>query len=233
MFWAAFSIGLIGGMHCTVMCTPLMLGVFRNKKQAITFVAYQTGRITMYVILGIVLALFGEGLELLGWQNALSITMAILIVYFYVLPAKYRFLNQVNQWENYPYQWLKSSFRKFLGRKDVASRFLIGMLNGLLPCGLVYMALLSSVAVDSIGYSAIFMLVFGLGTVPWIFGSVWIGKFTLNHFSTIIKKIKPVLAFSLALFLLLRGLQVQFIHVPVPDFGQQHTSIEIPICGGN
>ncbi|PTB91526.1 hypothetical protein C9994_15395 [Marivirga lumbricoides] len=164
MFWAALSIGLIGGMHCTVMCTPLMLGVFKNQKQLFAFSAYQGGRMMTYIILGILLAAFGEGLALLGWQNALSIAMAILILYFYVLPAKFRFLNKINQWESRPYQWLKGGFKKFIGRKDVVSRFFIGMLNGLLPCGLVYMALLSSVTTDSVAHAALFMLVFGLGT---------------------------------------------------------------------
>ncbi len=231
MIWAALSIGLIGGMHCTVMCAPLMLGVFKNKARTLSFFAYQLGRIFTYMILGVLLALFGEGLSLLGWQSALSILMALLIVYFYVVPSKYKVFNKLNHWEAYPYQWLKNSFRKFLGKSDVGSRFSIGLLNGLLPCGLVYMALLSSVATETVWESAFYMLFFGLGTVPWIVASVWAGQFTFKKLNRFTANLKPVLAFTLAAFLFLRGLGVEFIHIPMPDWGQQNRGIDIPICG--
>lgn len=231
MIWAALSIGLIGGMHCTVMCSPLMMGVFARQKLAFGFAAYQIGRIITYMLLGLAMAFIGEGLSLIGWQNSISIILAAFILYFYVIPKRFRFLDAINKIESIPYQRLKAGFKKFIGRHDVFSRFSIGMLNGLLPCGLVYLALISSFATETVSDSVIFMALFGLGTLPWIVGSVWLGKLTFHKLNGFTKKLKPVLAFGLAMFLLLRGLEVQFIHVPMPDFGQENQSIAIPICG--
>ncbi len=231
MIWAALSIGLLGGMHCTVMCSPLMMGVFARQKLALGFAAYQIGRIITYMLLGLAMAFVGEGLSLIGLQNSVSIILAAFILYFYVLPARFKFLNAINKIESIPYQRLKTGFKKFIGRRDLFSRFSTGMLNGLLPCGLVYLALISSFATNTVVDSVVFMAIFGLGTLPWIAGSVWLGKVTFHKFDRMTKRLKPVLAFGLAVFLLLRGLEVQFIHVPMPDFGQQNRSIDIPICG--
>lgn len=231
MIWAALSIGLLGGMHCTLMCSPLMLGVFRNQQLALGFAAYQFGRIITYIILGLALAFVGESLSILGWQNGLSLLMAIFIVYFYVIPSRYRFLNFINKIESIPYQKVKNGFKKFIGKQDLISRFSIGLLNGLLPCGLVYLALLSSFATETIMDSIVFMAVFGLGTLPWIIGSVWAGKMTFKRLNGFTQKLKPVLALTLALFLFLRGMEVQFIHIPLPDLGQNQTEMQIPICG--
>lgn len=233
MIWAAVSIGLLGGFHCTLMCSPLMLGVFRKQALAIGFAAYQLGRIITYIILGVALAFVGEGFSILGWQNALSILMAVLILYFYVLPPKFQVFKAINKLESAPYQKLKKGFQQFVGRSDLISRFTIGMLNGLLPCGLVYLALITSFATVTIMDSVIFMGVFGLGTLPWLVGSVWIGKKGFQRFNGFSKTVRPVLALTLALFLFLRGMEVQFIHVPLPDMGQSNLSIDIPICGEN
>lgn len=231
MIWAALSIGLLGGIHCTFMCAPLMLGVFRNQSMAWGFAAYQTGRIITYIILGLALAFVGESLSILGWQNSLSIMMAIFIVYFYVLPARYRFLKFINKIESVPYQGIKDGFKKFIGKQDILSRFSIGLLNGLLPCGLVYLALLSSFATETIMDSVVFMAVFGLGTLPWLIASVWAGKLTFRKLNGLTQKLRPALALTLAIFLFLRGLEVQFIHIPLPDLGQTQTTMDIPICG--
>lgn len=234
MLWTAFTIGLFGGLHCTLMCSPLVSGIFKNTQFAKGFWVYQLGRITTYGLLGILIYFLGKGFSIIGLQNAVSIALGVLVIYLYVIPNKWKNGINTSKIENLPYQKIKSYFSHFIQRKDLLSRFVMGGINGLLPCGLVYLALITATTGSSLEQSVLFMLLFGLGTLPWLVGSHFvIRNVLLSRFNSFVNKLKPVLAFSIGLFLLLRGFSVQYIHIPLPSTGgNTNHSIEIPICGG-
>ena len=93
-----------------------------------------------------------------------------------------------------------------LAQKNYQSVFFIGLVNGLLPCGLVYMALAGAVATTSVVKSSLFMAAFGLGTLPLMWGVSFFGSFINVQTRVIIRRAYPYLMVGMAFLLILRGL---------------------------
>ena len=199
--WLAFLTGLFGSMHCVGMCGAIALSLPSH-----TFLGnflYNLGRITTYTFLGLIFGFFGKGLDLLGWQQMLSIISGVIIILGVFLPqfTKIPLLNKL-------FFRLKQSFTPFFKNKSNFSVFAIGLLNGLLPCGLIYLAIIGSVVMASPQEGAIYMFFFGLGTLPMmqllavyknLISATWRRK---------IFKTMPILAIFLGLLLIFRGLNL-------------------------
>lgn len=164
----AFFTGLFGSLHCVAMCGPLMMVMpFQQHSLGsllIQRILYQAGRILVYVLLGLLAGFIGLQFQGLGIQSGLSIVSGIILILLAVahfLPAssalKKRFAFSLPN----P---LLNLLAKFL-TKPYGSLF-AGVLNGLLPCGMVYMAIAGSLSMPSLSQSMAFMLYFGLGTTP-------------------------------------------------------------------
>jgi len=210
MLYTAFLFGLISSLHCIGMCGPIamMLPLERNNltKKAFQILLYHAGRLTAYGTLGLVFGLLGKGLYLAGMQQQISIAVGILIITIVVIPekvfAKYNFSKPVYRIISKVKSNLGNQFRK----KSPDAIFTIGLLNGFLPCGLVYAALFGAIAMQNELYGTAYMLLYGLGTVPMMSAVVYMSTMLSNPFRNKIQKIIPVVAVCIGVLFILRGL---------------------------
>jgi sulfite exporter TauE/SafE len=203
----AFFMGLFGSIHCAVMCGPLMLALPQTGQsksgQWAGRLLYQGGRIISYGLLGVLLAGIGQQLSLQGWQQSISLVTGglLLVVGIFQLigirsnkgiALQQRFLQPVIKGMGF---WL---YRP-------GGSFLAGMLNGFLPCGMVYMALLSAVNASSIAGGGWFMMCFGLGTLPILLTITSLGHWVKKIKGKSSKRYLPYLMIVMGIWFLLRG----------------------------
>lgn len=209
MLITALIFGLLGSFHCLGMCGPIafMLPIDRNNKTKgflQTFI-YHFGRIFAYTTIGAVFGLLGKSFYLFGIQQQLSITMGILMISVVLLPnffAKFSIAKPVFTFTS----GIKNSLASSLKRKDTPTFFTIGFLNGLLPCGLVYMAVFGALTSSSITEGMSYMAVFGMGTIPMMTAVVFAGNFTRKINRQRIQRLIPVVVVLIGVIFVLRGL---------------------------
>jgi len=169
---AALVLGLLGSFHCVGMCGPIaiMLPINNNNwfsRLSGTFL-YNIGRAITYGVLGAVFGLLGEGISLGGFQQWVSIIMGVLMILSVVFPILFRNTAILDKYIYGYVDRLKTSFLPLFNNKSLLSLLVIGLLNGLLPCGLVYVALAGAIASGGVFSGAMYMFVFGLGTLPML-----------------------------------------------------------------
>jgi len=206
----AFFVGLLGSFHCIGMCGPIAIALPVSNSNNLSFVAgrllYNLGRVVTYSFLGAVFGLLGSRLIISGFQQSVSIALGIAIVIAVLIPPKYKAkISQHNLVQKITLP-LKSGISDLFKQGTFSTMFLIGILNGFLPCGLVYVALAGAVASgDAISGSAV-MILFGLGTIPTMFAATIFGKFINLNIRRKISKAIPVFALVLGLLFILRGM---------------------------
>lgn len=208
LFLTAFVTGLLSSFHCVGMCGPIALATpnvgTRNGHIMFGKLLYHTGRVVTYAILGALVGLIGVSLQIIGVQQSISIISGSLVV----LGGVFSFSKLE--------QLLSGGFRlvnhSFIGRlfktPTYPSLFLIGLINGLLPCGLVYVALLGAVSTQSMVDGAIFMAFYGMGTLPLMMLVNVLGQFLSPVLRNRIRKILPLLIILVGLLLIMRGLNL-------------------------
>lgn len=210
MLVSALILGLLGSLHCVGMCGPIafMLPVDRSNsfRKVSQISLYHFGRLLAYSIIGLVFGLVGKSLYIFGIQQQLSIIIGVLMIVVILLPQKaigkynltkplYKLISKV-----------KSSLGKALKKKTADTFLTIGFLNGFLPCGLVYMAVFGSVATGSLLEGSLYMVLFGLGTIPLMTTAIYLGKFLNSTIKQRIQKAIPVFVVIIGLLFILRGL---------------------------
>ena len=202
----AFFIGFFGSVHCVGMCGPLAFAVpsFHASKWLVLFdkLVYQLGRIISYALLGILTGLIGRQLWLSGFQQSLSIVSGILI-----LMAAFSRLFKYSVFKNSSSAML-APFNKLFGYalKNKANHLITGLLNGLLPCGFVYLALAGSVNTGGVKDAALYMICFGLGTLPLMLVATFSMSFAAPAFRRKVNRFMPYLMVCLGLWFVLKGL---------------------------
>ncbi|WP_188466725.1 sulfite exporter TauE/SafE family protein [Bizionia arctica] len=210
MLWSALLLGLLGSFHCVGMCGPIafMLPVDRSNsvKKVVQIFTYHFGRLLAYSLIGLIFGLVGKSLYIFGMQQQLSIAIGILMIVVVLIPT--RTFNKYNF--SKPIYKLISKVKSALGqalKKKTADTFLtIGFLNGLLPCGLVYMAVFGSLATGSALQGSLYMFLFGLGTIPLMTSAIYLGKFLNANIKQRIQKAIPVFVVIIGLLFIIRGL---------------------------
>lgn len=204
----AFLLGLLGSLHCAAMCGPLMLALPVPPGGSVQFVAgrlvYQLGRITTYGLLGVVAGLAGKSLLLAGFQRGLSIGLGLAILLGFLLAKKISLAAPVVQLV----VRLKKAMGVQLQRRSFASLAILGSLNGLLPCGLVYVALAGAVSRGGLVAGVGYMAAFGLGTLPMMAVISLSGKLFPVSVRLKLRGTIPVGVCLLAALLILRGLSL-------------------------
>ena len=212
-FTLAIFLGLLGSLHCAAMCGPLMLALPVTAGQPARFflgrMIYQLGRVTTYGLLGLVAGLIGKSIFLAGCQRWLSIALGIVILVGFFVSKKVAVSAPVVRLV----AMLKTAMSAQLQRRNFRSLGLLGMLNGLLPCGLVYVALAGAVARGSLGQALVFMLLFGLGTLPMLLAISLSGKLFPVAWRQKLRGAIPAGVCVLALLLILRGLALGIPYV--------------------
>lgn len=210
MLISAFVLGLLGSFHCVGMCGPIafVLPVDRSNKYKKVFQIgmYHFGRLLSYSIIGLVFGLIGKGLYLFGFQQQLSIIIGVIMIVVAIVP--YKTFNKYNA--SKPIYKIISKVKSGLGaalKKKTLDTFLtIGFLNGFLPCGLVYMAVFGAIAWGNAFKGSLYMLFFGLGTIPLMTTAIYFGHFLKGSLRQKIQKAIPVFVILIGALFILRGL---------------------------
>ena len=209
----AIMLGFLGSLHCAAMCGPLMLALPGRAAGAGRFITgrliYQLGRVTTYGLLGLVAGLVGKSFFIAGWQRWLSIALGMVILIGFLVSKKVAVSAPVVRLV----AKLKTAMSAQLQRRNFRSLGLLGMLNGLLPCGLVYVALAGAVAQGSFLAGIRFMVLFGLGTLPMLLAISLSGKLFPVSWRQKISGAIPAGVCALALLLILRGLALGIPYV--------------------
>jgi hypothetical protein len=206
---AAFFVGLVGSLHCIGMCGPIVIALPVPNTSNLSFftgrILYNLGRVVTYSFLGAVLGLLGSKIALTGTQQVVSIVLGVVIIIAVFLPQKYKnYFAQHSLIQKLAHP-LKSNIGVLFSKGSFSAMFLIGILNGFLPCGLVYVALAGAIASGDAISGTTVMILFGLGTVPAMFVASVFGKFINIGIRTKIRKAVPVLAIILGVIFILRG----------------------------
>ena len=231
MLISAFILGLLGSFHCVGMCGPIafMLPVDRSNsfKKVFQIAMYHFGRLLAYGIIGLVFGLVGKGLYIFGLQQQLSIVIGVLMIVVVLIPHK--------TFNNYNFSKplfriiskVKSALGQALKRKTADTFLTIGFLNGFLPCGLVYMALFAAIATGNTLEGSLYMLIFGLGTIPLMTTVIYISRFLNGAIRQRIQKAIPVFVIFIGALFILRGLGLGIPYIsPAPIIDLASSSIE-------
>lgn len=212
IFLSALAMGFIGSFHCIGMCGPLALSLpvqhLSGWRRWLGILLYNLGRITTYASLGLLLGLISTQFTFFGWQQKISIALGIAMIgylLYRLIPGKGTGGNMLQlPWQ----QTIVKMLGRLYGYKKLHTLFLIGVLNGLLPCGMVYMALTASFALGGHTEGAIFMAAFGAGTLPAMAGIGYLGSIISINLRNKIRRAGPYLAGFMGLLLILRGLNL-------------------------
>lgn len=206
---AAISLGFLGSLHCIGMCGPIALALPVKDHTFINVLKssllYNSGRAFTYSILGLLFGMLGQGFAFAGLQGPLSVTIGLLVLLYLVVNyySKREYANaRLAKILSPARQGIQALFNNYAS----SSLFLIGLLNGLLPCGLVYLGIAGATATGNALQGAIFMCFFGLGTFPAML-SVGMARNRISlRFREKARKLVPVFAGMMALLLVMRGL---------------------------
>lgn len=226
---AALTMGVLGSFHCVGMCGPLALSLpLTNNSSLGKFVGaflYNSGRVITYSAFGLLFGAIGETVSLFGVQQWLSVVLGALILLFVVLPKRITALQQHNAGA-WLYEKIRTPLGKLFKQRNNTSLFLIGLLNGLLPCGLVYMAAAGAVATGDLASSVLFMAFFGLGTLPVMWMVAFFGNYISLGIRQKIRRAYPYMMMGMACLLILRGMGLGIPYVSPKMKAEKAQAIE-------
>lgn len=210
-FATAFVLGAAASAHCIGMCGPIALAVPSPapgwRARALSTLILNTGRITTYAVIGVAFGTFGKGLQLAGLQQGVSVVAGAVLLLSVTLPGV------LERWSPTGRLALliarsRGALARNLQRTAPEALFLTGVLNGLLPCGLVYAAAIGAAAMGTSAQGALFMVLFGLGTWPALVALRMSGSMLGTNARGLLRRASPVLVSAMAVLLILRGLQL-------------------------
>jgi len=228
MVLTALIMGLTGSLHCVGMCSPLAMAVGNmNTRAFLNRVIYNAGRIVTYGVLGLTIAGVGLAFPISKFQNLISIFLGIILLLAGTgllkvnIPILSSAIGKLTV-------TLKKLFTRFLNRKNFGSVFLLGTLNGILPCGLVWIALTYSFTLQSTMEGFSFMILFGIGTLPVMLGFTSVITQLLQRFNFNFQGITSAMLILSGILLIVR---VFFLHLPHQHSFQQGV-VDIVLCTG-
>ncbi len=227
IFISALLLGFLGSVHCVGMCGPIVIAIpiksQSNFRVLLNGITYNVGRVISYSIFGLLFGIVGESLTLVVLQSNLSIALGSIILIYLVLPKKIKSKIKSKGKISIHLSKLKSRMGKQLTRTTFSGSIILGVLNGLLPCGLVYAALAGAIATGSIIYSISYMALFGLGTIPAMLFLFYFKNQIDLQIRQKINKIIPYGIAFVAILMILRGLNLG-IPMLSPDFSNHNKS---------
>ena len=212
----SFLLGIVSNLHCFGMCGPIAFALPLNRTSKssliIGILKYHLGRILVYSFLGYLVGFIGLGIKMIGILQTVSILSGIFVI-LYAWRNTHLFQNLLPE--------LKASFNfvpsntigKLMRSNSKIKLFGLGMLNGLLPCGMVFTALIASILTGNPYNSGISMFSFGLGTLP---GMIVMNYFTsrLNlSYKSKINRYLPYIVTVIGILMILRGLNLNIPYI--------------------
>ncbi len=215
--FSGFIIGLLGSFHCIGMCGPIVLslpgGLFSKWSFILNRLLYNSGRIITYMLLGAVFGLLGNRLNLYGLQQMISIIIGALILAAVLAGFYMKKINSLTLLQMKIVSGLKKILKINFDRRSKSTFLITGIINGILPCGFVYIGLSGAMVTGEFTRGALYMILFGLGTIPLMLGLSLFGNFVSLKFRNLLKKLTPVFAIILAILFILRGLDLGIPYV--------------------
>lgn len=215
MLWTAFMMGLVGNFHCAGMCGPIAIALPLNnhswQTRLLGSFLYNLGRTLTYAALGALFGLVGQGIALAGFQQGLSIAMGAIMILLVLFPNLFKNPFQTEKGLFRLVGGVKAQLRKLFSISSYPSLFFIGLLNGLLPCGLVYFAIVGALASGSVLMGTAYMVLFGLGTIPIMLAIPVLGNVLTGQLRRRLTSAIPVLMIAVGSLFVLRGLG---LHIP-------------------
>lgn len=220
ILFSALVLGLMGSFHCAGMCGPIAIALPLHgnsiPQKIFGGTLYNLGRTLTYGVMGAIFGLLGQGVEMIGFQQKISIVMGAIMILSVIFPSLFR--NQYNMEKS----WfslvgkLKKSIGKLFSVRSFSSLFFIGLLNGLLPCGLVYMAIAGAIGTGEVVLGSLYMIMFGLGTIPMMLSIALAGNILSVAIRRKINRLIPVLVVVVGIFFILRGLSLGIPYLSPP-----------------
>ena len=228
MYWSAFVFGLVGSFHCVGMCGPIVLAV--PGKSIFSKLLYNLGRTVTYALMGLVIGIIGEGFSLAGYQQILSVIVGAAMLLIVIFTKYKHFDLPLSGAISKLWIFSKNKLTPLFKSDAAMAPFLIGLINGLLPCGLVYAAIFAAVAMGGMLESSLYMILFGLGTAPLLIALSVFGNFLTPALRNKFNRTVPYLLGLVAILIILRGLNLGIPYIsPKMDGDKQmhhmHSSI--------
>jgi uncharacterized protein len=220
--WTALLLGLVGSLHCAGMCGPLALALPWRGDAAgfvLSRLSYNLGRLVAYCMLGLIFGLAGRTLWLAGLQRWASVTIGLLLLAGLMTSRT----PGLSNWLGRLLGLLKMPMARLLRSPSLLSLGVLGILNGFLPCGLVYVAGAAAATTVGAAEGALYMAVFGLGTVPMLLAISISGRLFPAALRLRLRRVIPISVAVLALLLILRGMSLGISYVS-PDLSAQGPS---------
>ncbi len=217
---SALILGLMGSFHCAGMCGPIAIALPLHgntvPQKIFGGALYNIGRTITYGVMGAIFGMLGQGVEMIGFQQKISVIMGVLMIVSVLFPALFK--NQYSMdksWFSFVGK-LKKSIGQMFSIRSFSSLFTIGLLNGLLPCGLVYMAIAGAIGTGGVVLGSLYMILFGLGTIPMMLSISLAGNVMSLAVRNKINKFIPVLVIIVGIFFILRGLSLGIPYLSPP-----------------
>jgi sulfite exporter TauE/SafE len=214
----AFLLGLMGSLHCVGMCGPIALSLPLRGKSILQKIwgstLWSLGRIVTYSLMGALFGLIGSGFKFLGYQQVISIAIGVLMILSVILPTLFKKLSIGNNMAIF--NPVRKGMQRLFQEKNNKSLFLIGVFNGLLPCGLVYLAIAGAIGTADLSLSVGYMVLFGLGTLPMLLMISVLGNIVSQTIRKQINKVVPVVVVLIGIIFILRGLSLGIPYLSPP-----------------
>jgi hypothetical protein len=225
-FWAAISIGFLGSLHCAGMCGPLLVALQPDKGWRPSHIVHHVGRLSAYMIFGAIAGAIGSTFSFMGFQQGFSLIIGALLVLSVIMLPFARFMKD---WEGVisTYSLRLSSWVHQSGTKGHQRAYGLGLANGILPCGLVYLAIAGAANTFTPWDGALFMLMFGLGTLPMLLVVRYAGAMLPIKLRNRMKRLIPISVLVIGLLLMVRGMN---LGIPYLSPQQVESSAEIAAC---
>jgi uncharacterized protein len=234
MIWAGLLFGLLGSFHCVGMCGPIAMALPFVGSSGWRYYAgrllYNGGRIVTYASLGALAGAFGQSLELAGLQQTVSIVSGVLIILLLVLPAALKGRASNFLGTDKVMGWVRRQLGYYFQKNSLGSLFMVGMLNGLLPCGFVYIALAGAISAPGIGGAMLYMALFGLGTFPLMYLVSLSGKLISLKVRGIFNRAVPYVGMAIAVLFIVRGLGLGIPYLSPKVVQTAHHTTEMSCC---
>ncbi|MBL7966881.1 MAG: sulfite exporter TauE/SafE family protein [Prolixibacteraceae bacterium] len=206
------TIGLIGSFHCIGMCGPIVVALPLKNQNLATKIAgtllYNSGRVITYSVLGILFGLLGRGIHMAGFQQWTSIVLGAAMIISVLFPFVFREKITIGNLFSGFAARLIVRLKKLFTNRSYFSLLMIGLLNGLLPCGLVYVAIAGAINSGTVLSGALFMALFGIGTIPLLLIATLASDAIGQRIRFRMQKVVPYFVFFLGVLFILRGLSL-------------------------
>jgi sulfite exporter TauE/SafE len=217
---SALVLGLMGSFHCAGMCGPIAIALPLHgntvSQKIFGGTLYNFGRTITYGAMGAIFGFLGQGVEMLGFQQKISVAMGALMIISVLFPALFNNKSNVGKnWSRFVGK-LKREIGKLFSIRSFSSLFFIGILNGLLPCGLVYMAIAGAIGTGNVAQGSLYMILFGLGTIPMMLAISLAGNIMSQAIRNKINRLIPFLVVLVGLLFILRGLSLGIPYLSPP-----------------